>query len=177
MEFLLQDEYEEQVRGVENAYEALKHSYVQLEVRTMELQSQLAMANRMHSHAGMNRSGSSSSMMQGHKSSIQRKRGSTSANVDIELPATIMTSGGSSGLDRSFMVGSPPSSNGSIGSDKSEVIRRALEMGGIVQDGFLQEGENRSPEVGSAVSAREAFAVAGSNSSSVNGAGAGFILK
>ena len=140
----------------------------------MELQSQLAMANRMHSHGGMNRSGSSSSM-QVHKSSVQRKRGSTSANVDIELPATIMTSGGSSGLDRSFMVGSPPSSNGSIGSDKSEVIRRALEMGGIIQDGFLQEGENRSPEIGSAVSAREAFAVA-SNSSSVNGAG-GFILK
>lgn len=163
---------------MENAYEALKHSYVQLEVRTMELQSQLAMANHH------NRSGSNSSM-QVQRSYIQRRRGSTSANVDIELPATAnaVLPSGSSGLDRSFMVGSPPSSNGSIGSDKSEVIRRALEMGGIIQDGFVQEGDNRSPEIGSAVSAREAFAVAAStasNSSSVNGnagAGGGLVLK
>ena len=166
----LQDEYEEQVRGVENAYEALKHSYVQLEVRTMELQSQLALNRGKHS---MNRSGSNSSMQVNpgrSSSSTQKRRGSstTTANVDIELPAAVLA--GTGGLvDRTFMVGSPPSSNGSIGSDKSEVIRRALEMGGIVQDGFLlSDGENRSPEIGSAVSAREAFSVKQSNSSSVN---------
>merc|ERR1739848_643353 len=51
------DEYEEQIRCVENAYESLKHSYVQLEVRSMELQSQLSM--RQH----MNRSSSNSSML------------------------------------------------------------------------------------------------------------------
>ena len=160
---------------MENAYEALKHSYVQLEVRTMELQSQLAMANRgmeSGSFGSINRSGSSSSMAV-QKTSIQRRRGSTSANVDIEMPAAI-TVASSIGMDRGFMVGSPPSSNGSMGSDQSEVIRRALEMGGIVQEGFIADGlDNRSPEIGSAVSAREAFAVA-SNSSSVNG---GQILK
>merc|ERR1712062_534306 len=155
------DEYEEPVRGIENAYEALKHSYVQLEVRTMELQSQLALNRGKHS---MNRSGSNSSMQVNpgrSSSSTQKRRGSstTTANVDIELPAAVLA--GTGGLvDRTFMVGSPPSSNGSIGSDKSEVIRRALEMGGIVQDGFLlSDGENRSPEIGSAVSAREAFSV------------------
>ena len=183
----LQDEYEEQVRGVENAYEALKHSYVQLEVRTMELQSQLALNRGKHS---MNRSGSNSSMQvnPGRSSSTQKRRGSstTTANVDIELPAAVLA--GTGGLvDRTFMVGSPPSSNGSIGSDKSEVIRRALEMGGIVQDGFvLSDGENRSPEIGSAVSAREAFSVTAaataaamvsSNSSSVNNGLGGLGLK
>ena len=159
--FCSQDEYEEQVRGVENAYEALKHSYVQLEVRTMELQSQLAMANRGKS---MNRSGSNSSMQVNPGRSGQRRRGSSTANVDIALPAAALNTG-TSMIDGSFLVGSPPSSNGSIGSDKSEVIRRALEMGGIVQEGFvLSDGENRSPEIGSAVSAREAFATSSNNS-------------
>ena len=175
----MQDEYEEHVRGIENAYEALKHSYVQLEVRTMELQSQLAL-NRGKHHS-MNRSASNSSMQvnPGRSSSTQKRQGSstTTANVDIELPAAVMA--GTGGLvDRTFMVGSPPSSNGSIGSDKSEMIRRALEMGGIVQDGFvLSDGENRSPEIGSAVSAREAFSVKQSNSSSVNNGLGGLGLK
>merc|ERR1712025_1185453 len=66
------DEYEEQIRCVENAYESLKHSYVQLEVRSMELQSQLSM--RQH----MDRSSSNSSIMM--TSTSQR-----GAGVGLEL--------------------------------------------------------------------------------------------
>merc|ERR1711977_176584 len=36
------EEYEEQLKCVENAYEGLKPTYVQLEVRAMELQCQLS---------------------------------------------------------------------------------------------------------------------------------------
>ena len=73
-------------------------------------------------------------------------------------------------MDRTFQVGSPPSSSGgSIGSDQSEMIRRALVMGGIEQDGGLllnmSDNENRSPEIGSAVSALGAS----SAGSSING--------
>ena len=97
--FSFKDEYEEQIRCVENAYESLKHSYVQLEVRSMELQSQLSM--RQH----MNRSSSNSSMLLTSTSlrgsgsgaaSHQRRRQSsaTTANVDIEVPAAVMTGSG-----------------------------------------------------------------------------------
>merc|ERR1719476_11436 len=118
----------------------------------------------------MNRSASNSSMLmtmtstslRGHASgttgvnqSRRRQSSATTANVDIEVPAAIMT--GSGGIvDRTFQVGSPPSSSGgSIGSE-SERIHRALILGGIEQDGLvlnMSDHENRSPEVGSAVSA------------------------
>merc|ERR1719400_2206235 len=101
--------------------------------------------------------------------SHQRRRQSsaTTANVDIEVPAAVMT--GSGGIvDRTFQVGSPPSSSGgSIGSE-SERIHRALILGGIEQDGLvlnMSDHENRSPEVGSAVSALGAS----SGGSSING--------
>merc|ERR1719400_1241517 len=71
-------------------------------------------------------------------------------------------------VDRTFQVGSPPSSSGgSIGSE-SERIHRALILGGIEQDGLvlnMSDHENRSPEVGSAVSALGAS----SGGSSING--------
>ncbi len=136
----------------------------------MELQSQLSMKQHM------NRSSSNSSMMLMQRgagpgvapgSGNQRRRGSTTANVDIEMPAALIS--GSGGIiDRSFMVGSPPSSSGSMGSDHSEMFRRNLELGGIVPEGLpmnMSDNENRSPEVGSAVSALGAS----SGSSSVNG--------
>lgn len=93
------------------------------------------------------------------------KKGSTaSANMDIELPATVL--GGTGGIiDKSFLVGSPPSSSGeSLGSDQSEMIRRALELGGVIPiapEGLILSDENQSPEIGSAVSAREAFGASG----------------
>merc|ERR1719442_83975 len=113
----------------------------------------------------MNRSASNSSMLmtmtstslRGHASGATgvNQSSTTTANVDIEVPAAIMT--GSGGIvDRTFQVGSPPSSSGgSIGSE-SERIHRALILGGIEQDGLvlnMSDHENRSPEVGSAVSA------------------------
>ena len=47
----------------------------------------------------------------------------------------------------SFRVGSPPSSGASLGSDQSEMIRRALEFGGP----SLADEIIGSPEIGSAV--------------------------
>merc|ERR1719433_2304286 len=60
----------------------------------------------------------------------RRQSSATTANVDIEVPAAIMT--GSGGIvDRSFQVGSPPSSSGGSMGSESEMMRRALIMGGI----------------------------------------------
>ena len=88
---------------MENAYESLKHSYVQLEGHNMELQSKLSMKQHM------NRSASNSSMLmtmtstslRGHASgatgvnqSRRRQSSATTANVDIEVPAAIMTGSG-----------------------------------------------------------------------------------
>ena len=91
---------------MENAYESLKHSYVQLEGHNMELQSKLSMKQHM------NRSASNSSMLmtmtstslRGHASSSggarevnqnrRRQSSATTANVDIEVPAAIMTGSG-----------------------------------------------------------------------------------
>ena len=91
---------------MENAYESLKHSYVQLEGHNMELQSKLSMKQHM------NRSASNSSMLmtmtstslRGHGSSSggarevnqnrRRQSSATTANVDIEVPAAIMTGSG-----------------------------------------------------------------------------------
>merc|ERR1712008_606242 len=77
----------------------------------------------------------------------RRQSSATTANVDIEVPAAIMT--GSGGIvDRTLQVGSPPSSSGgSIGSE-SERIHRALILGGIEQDGLvlnMSDHENRLP--------------------------------
>lgn len=132
----------------------------------MELQSQLSMKQHM------NRSASNSSMLlsaatRGAANAAQRRRSGATANVDIEMPAAVLSSSG--GIAGTFMVGSPPSSSGgSIGSDHSEMFRRALELGGIVQDGLvmnMSDNENRSPEIGSAVSALGAS----SGGSSING--------
>ena len=91
---------------MENAYESLKHSYVQLEGHNMELQSKLSMKQHM------NRSASNSSMLmtmtstslRGHVNSSggarevnqnrRRQSSATTANVDIEVPAAIMTGSG-----------------------------------------------------------------------------------
>ena len=92
---------------MENAYESLKHSYVQLEGHNMELQSKLSMKQHM------NRSASNSSMLmtmtstslRGHASSSsggarevnqnrRRQSSATTANVDIEVPAAIMIGSG-----------------------------------------------------------------------------------
>ena len=91
---------------MENAYESLKHSYVQLEGHNMELQSKLSMKQHM------NRSASNSSMLMTMTSTSSRGHGNTSfgarevnqnrrrqssattANVDIEVPAAIMTGSG-----------------------------------------------------------------------------------
>ena len=61
-------------------------------------------------------------------------------------------------VDRTFQVGSPPSSSGGSMGSESEMMRRALMMGGIegIADGLamnMSDNENRSPEIGSAVSA------------------------
>ena len=91
----------------------------------------------------------------------QRRRVSsaTTANVDIELP---VMSGSGGIVDRSFVVGSPPSSSGgSLGS------RLFLHDGSSLV--MSDDHENRSPEIGSAVSAREAFEA--SSGSSINGGG------
>ena len=122
----------------------------------------------------MERSASNALTRGGH-----RRRSATTASVDIEVPATaaLVSASGSSIVDR-FVVGSPPSSSGSMGSNNSEMIRRALEMGGIVQDGLIMnmsDHENRSPEIGSAVSAREAFEA--SSGSSINGTAANAATK
>ena len=140
----------------------------------MELQSQMAMQQHM------NRSASNSSMVLSFRGSgnapaaagsintRRRESSATTAHMDIELPAAVIS--GSGGIvDRTFRVGSPPSSGGnSMGSDQSEIIRRALEAGAMIQDGLvmpMSDNENRSPEVGSAVSALGAS----SGNSSING--------
>ena len=150
---------------MEKAYDSLKHSYVQLEVRSMELQSQLAMKKHM------NRSTSNSSIVlsfRGGSGNGRRQSSATTAHMDIEMPAAVMSSSGGI-VDRTFRVGSPPSSGGgSIGSEQSDLFRRALEAGTLVQDGLvmhMSDTENRSPEVGSAVSALGAS----SGNSSING--------
>ena len=73
--FILQEEYEEQLKCVENAYEGLKPTYVQLEVRAMELQCQLSKFSKQK----MSRSTS------GAVRSGVIKRSGTTANVDIEV--------------------------------------------------------------------------------------------
>ena len=99
----------------------------------------------------------------------RRQSNATTANVDIEVPAAVMT--GSGGIvDRTFQVGSPPSSSGGSMGSESEMMRRALIMGGIegIADGLamnMSDNENRSPEIGSAVSALGAS----SGGSSING--------
>merc|ERR1712113_251720 len=150
------EEYEEQLKCVENAYEGLKPTYVQLEVRAMELQCQLSKFSKpkvSRSTSGAIRSG-------------VIKRSGTTANVDIEVPTVSIPP-----LDNSFIIGSPPSSGASLGSDLSEIMRRASEMnssnaGEEVMHLSVDLGSPET-EIGSAVSAKENFDA--SAGSSMNG--------
>lgn len=201
----MQESYEEQMKCLECAYDSLKNSHIQLEGRTMELQSQLAKASRQRQRSTRTTSGSNptmimatplanrstnSSMNSGGSSGglvtvpAPRRGGGATASVDIELPAPVLT-----GLvDKTFMVGSPPSSSGgSMGSDRSELIRQGLEMGGVMNINpvggagggagdcdmmQMSDHESRSPEIGSAVSAKETYGTSAGNNS-MNGSGAG----
>jgi hypothetical protein len=77
---------------------------------------------------------------------------------------------------RPFIVGSPPlSSGGSFGSENSEAMRRILSSGPVNLERLVDLDEStdksfraRSPEIGSAVSAREHH-LGTSESSSING--------
>merc|ERR1712150_470459 len=147
------EEYEEQLKCVENAYEGLKPTYVQLEVRAMELQCQFSKQKMSRSTSGAVRSG-------------VIKRSGTTANVDIEVPTVSIPA-----LDNSFIIGSPPSSGASLGSDLSEIMRRASEMnssnaGEEVMHLSVDLGSPET-EVGSAISAKENFGA--SAGSSMNG--------
>lgn len=188
-------ENEEQVKEIESAYTTLMDCNVQLEGRIMELQDQLSRANRSRRRSSRpavstptpaigatcgasvgGRSSDSSSLSSATNAIPARPSGiQSSANVDIEMPPEVLA--GTGGIvDKTFMVGSPPSSSGgSLGSDQSEVIRRALEGGpvnlgrivGGVDDMLPEESSSgRSPEIGSAVSANETL---GTSADSVNG--------
>uniref|UniRef100_A0A0K2U7I0 Hamartin n=1 Tax=Lepeophtheirus salmonis TaxID=72036 RepID=A0A0K2U7I0_LEPSM len=117
----IQDENDEVLRESKSTYESMVQLHLQTESHVLELRDQLAQNTRILGGTLNN----SSSL---HSKKAPRPSGGlldfhATRNVDIEQqPETFSSS------DRSFVVGSPPlSSGGSIGSDKSEVMRRALE--------------------------------------------------
>ena len=91
-----QDEYTEDMKNQESAYEILKASHMQLEGRIMELNDTLAKSMRQRQRPGTSRTPSSQSLAaagssrSGAGASAPRRGMYSSANVDIELPAAVV---------------------------------------------------------------------------------------
>lgn len=195
----VKEESHEGKNDVEMAYKDVLEINVQLEARILELQDQIcwltpntqtpaSYRNRLGGRgtaagsSGIGQSSIGSPLSPGFRDTpTSTPRGVTvhSANVDISRPAAVPEK------PSSFIVGSPQSSGGSLGSEQSEVIRRALECsagpinveralssagssasGLHHQPGAAARSGGRvqatSPVIGSATSAKEFLEVSGS---------------
>ena len=170
----VQDENRENLETVEAANAALVETQIQLETQVEQLKAQTLIAPAVRRGGVASGGGPSFRFGATASASVDIHRGrAAAAGAEVKTSSTL-----DSGDEKPFVVGSPPLSSGS---ETGSEVRRMLSAGrrlinlerrmdGVDLDESMESLQGaRSPEIGSAVSAREHHLGTSADSSSVNG--------